>query len=452
MHKIKGSFRQCLFSSTLGFFIGLAAVALFGPTAQKFKQVMDLSPVQVGFLVSMPALSGSLLRIPFGAWTDGNGGRKPFILLLVLAFFGMAALFIVVSLLYPDSLTSAHYPLLLLTGVLCGCGIATFSVGIGQVSYWCKQGKQGTALGIYGGLANMAPGIFSLVLPYSLVGWGLPGTYLAWLIFLAMGIAAYVITGQNACYFQLRDRKVPHNEALETSRRFGQDIFPSGNTFRGLVAASRIWKTWVLVAIYFATFGGFIALTAWLPTYWMSFFGHSLARAGALTALYSILTSVFRVAGGSMSDRIGGEKTLMFSLAVFLAGSALMTLSHDSSFSVAGLVVMAFGMGIANAAVFKIVPQVAKQSVGGTAGWVGGIGAFGGFALPPLMALAVRLWGLDGYATGFTIFVAISLVSLLLGYLLMRVQRVPGPATAGTLNPGAGYAKAKVGPADLQRH
>ena len=39
-------------------------------------------------------------------------------------------------------------PFILFFGFLSGCGIATFSVGIGQTSYWFPQKKQGNALGL----------------------------------------------------------------------------------------------------------------------------------------------------------------------------------------------------------------------------------------------------------------------------------------------------------------
>jgi len=104
---------------------------------------MQLTPVMVGFLVAMPSLSGSLLRIPFSAWVDTTGGRKPFLVLLFLSIVGMTGLFLVIYLLYPDRLTLGLYPLLLLLGLLSGCGIATFSVGISQVSYWFPQKRQG---------------------------------------------------------------------------------------------------------------------------------------------------------------------------------------------------------------------------------------------------------------------------------------------------------------------
>ena len=82
--KIKGTPTIGLIGTTLGFFFGFAAVSLYGPTAIKFKEAMDLSPALMGLLVAIPALSGSLLRIPFGAWVDITGGRNPFLILLGL--------------------------------------------------------------------------------------------------------------------------------------------------------------------------------------------------------------------------------------------------------------------------------------------------------------------------------------------------------------------------------
>lgn len=413
---------RALFGATLGFFIGFAAVALFGPTAYKFKEVMGLTPVMVGFLVAIPSLSGSLLRIPFGAWVDTAGGRKPMLILLALSFVGMAALFLLVFFLYPDGLRQAHYPLLLLLGILSGCGITTFSVGIAQASYWFPQRRQGSVLGIYGGVGNMAPGLFSLLIPISLEGWGIGGSYLAWLIFLLLGIIIYAFVSEDCYYFQLRKNQIAQAEAQAQARAMGQEIFPSGTAAKSLGIAARRWKTWVLVAIYFTSFGGFIALTAWFPTYWKSFFDQKVVIAGVLTAVFSIFASVIRIGGGSLSDRLGGEKTAIIALFFLLAGSVVMTLSHTFAISVVGEIVMAAGMGATNAAVFKLVPQEVKEAVGGASGWVGGIGAFGGFAIPPLMGLFVRVQGNSGYASGFAIFIVLAVISLALAYVLRRAR------------------------------
>ena len=421
----KGNPNEGLFGATLGFFIGFAAVSLFGASAGKFKDVMDLSPVLVGLLVAAPALSGSLLRIPFSAWVDTTGGRKPFLILLALSIVGMLGLFLVVHLFYPDDLSTGIYPLLLLLGVLSGCGIATFSVGISQVSYWFPQARQGWALGTYAGVGNIAPGLFSFLLPIALDSWGLAGSYLAWLIFLIVGTALYYSTGRNAWYFQLLAHGEPAESAAQKAREHGQEILPAGSMKDSLMLSAQVWKTWALVAIYFTTFGGFIALTAWLPTYWKSFFDASSGTAGLLTALYSILSSVIRIGGGSVSDRLGGEKTAILSLLTMLIGAVLMTLSSNYALSITAEILMALGMGVGNAAVFKLVPQEVPQAVGGAAGWVGGLGAFGGFAIPPLMGIFVSSQGDDGYATGFVVFVALAIASLALAYILQRARQAP---------------------------
>ncbi len=429
MKELKGTPVQGLFGATLGFFVGFAAVSLFGPTAGKFENVMALSPVMVGLLVAMPSLSGSLLRIPFSAWVDTTGGRKPFLVLLALSIVGMLGLSLVVYFLYPEGLTPGLYPLLLVLGLLSGCGIATFSVGISQVSYWYPQSRQGMALGTYAGIGNIAPGLFSFLLPLALRSFGLAGSYMAWLIFLVGGTALYGLVGRNAWFFQLLRAGKSAEEAKTVARERGQELFPSGTMSTSLKVSARIWKTWALVGVYFTTFGGFIALTAWLPTYWTKFFGVTAVTAGLLTATYSVLASVIRVVGGVVSDKLGGERTGLLALSTMLGGATLMTFSNVFGLSVLGEVLLALGMGVANAAVFKLVPQEVPEAVGGAAGWVGGLGAFGGFAIPPLMGVFVRSMGAPGYATGFAVFITLAAASLILMWSLKR-SRVSRNAAA----------------------
>jgi len=416
----KGTPGHGLAGATLGFFIGFAAVSLFGPTAKSLRGILELSPLEVGLLVAAPSLSGSLLRIPFSAWVDTTGGRKPFLVLLLLSILGMAGLFLTLHFYYPDRMPRSFYPLILFLGVLCGCGIATFSVGISQVAYWYPKARHGTALGTYAGIGNLAPGIFTLVLPFALVSMGLPGSYLAWLAFLVVGTGLYAVVGRNAWYFQLIAQKVSAEEAKTASMKQGQEIFPAGNLVESLVISAKIWKTWALVAVYFTTFGGFIALTAWLPVYWVSFHSVSLVTAGTLAGIYSIITSLVRVGGGYLSDRLGGETTGILSLGTMLAGAILMSLSGTFGLSVVAEVILAIGMGVTNAAVFKLVAQEVPEAVGGAAGWVGGLGAFGGFAIPPIMGTFVQIQGNQGYATGFVVFVCLAALSLLLVRVLRR--------------------------------
>jgi NNP family nitrate/nitrite transporter-like MFS transporter len=288
------------------------------------------------------------------------------------------------------------------------------------VAYWFPKARQGSALGIYAGIGNLAPGIFTLLLPFALVTMGLPRAYLAWLAFLTAGTVVYAIIGRNPLYFQMIARGMPADEAKSASALRGQEIFPAGNLVDSLILSARNRKTWALVAIYFTTFGGFIAMTAWLPVYWTSFYSATPILAGTLAAVFSIVTSLVRVGGGYLSDRMGGEKTGSLALAIMLAGSVLMTFSGDFHLSVAAQIVMGIGMGVTNAAVFKLVAQEIPEAVGGAAGCIGGIGAFGGFVIPPLMGTIVQLRGTGGYATGFAVFIGLAAVSLLLVGILRR--------------------------------
>jgi len=401
-----------LAGATLGFFFGFSAVALFGPAAKELKHVMALSPLQLGFLVAAPALSGSLLRIPFAAWVDRDGGRRPFLTLLILSIIGMAGLYLLFHFLYPARIGPAFYPLLMLLGVLCGCGIAVFSVGIGQVSYWFPQNQQGWSLGVYAGIGNLAPGLFSILLPIVLSSWSLAGAYLAWLLFLLLGTVSYALTGRNAWYFQFVKQGIEPARARELAAERGQQIFPGGSAAAALKLSAQQWRTWALVFLYFTTFGGFLCLTSWMPVYWSGYFRLGAREAGILTAIFSLLASGIRVFGGTWSDLVGGERTSIVSLSVLMGGAFLMALSHSFPLSLTAEMIVAVGMGVNNAAVFKMLPKFVPNAVGGAAGWVGGIGAFGGFLLPPLMGLFVEHGGDPGYAQGFLVFVALSLTSL----------------------------------------
>ncbi|MEJ2291301.1 MAG: MFS transporter [Deinococcales bacterium] len=428
MTATKGTPTTGLWAATLGFFFGFASVSVFGPTAHQLAGPMHLSAGQIGLLVAVPSLSGSLLRIPFAAWVDTSGGRKPFLTLLIMSIVGMAGLALVIHTLYPDHLTRGFFPLLLLLGLLCGSGIATFSVGIGQVSYWFPQRTQGFALGTYAGVGNLAPGMFSFLLPVALSSYGLGTAYLAWLAFLVVGTALYFALGQNAPFFQLRQSGATVDAARARAQDAGQELFPAGSAVDTLVHSARVWRTWILVLLYFTTFGGFLALTAWLPTYWLEYLKTTAVAAGALTALYSLLASAIRVPGGSLADRLGGERTALLSLGTTLLGAAIMTFSGHLALSVAGVVLMALGMGVNNAAVFKLVPRVVPHAVGGAAGWVGGLGAFGGFVIPPVMALFVGGGDATGYATGFVVFVVLAAAAILAALLLHVTPLAARPA------------------------
>jgi NNP family nitrate/nitrite transporter-like MFS transporter len=138
-----------------------------------------------------------------------------------------------------------------------------------------------------------------------------------------------------------------------------------------------------------------------------------------------------RVAGGGISDRFGGEKVAAISLIGLAIGALGMAVVPPVGLAVVSMLVMSVAMGVANAAVFKLVPQAVPKAVGGAAGWVGGLGAFGGFVLPNVMA-AFLAGGAVGYARGFIVFIALAIMSFVVVVVIARSFRVVADAQAQT--------------------
>ncbi|MBU6298318.1 MAG: MFS transporter [Alphaproteobacteria bacterium] len=396
---------------TWGFFIGFAAVALYGPAAKFFQSQMHLSGLALGLLVAAPQLTGSLLRIPFGAWVDRAGGRLPMLSLLALSLVGMWGLVFV--LFTAKSLSASAYPIVLIFGFLSGCGVASFSVGIPQVSYWFLQKRQGTALGTYGGLGNLAPGLFTLILPYAIGAWGLGGSYFAWFGFLLAGTAIYALFTRDAYVFQLRRQGFDEEASARIAREKGQELFPKKAVWQAIITAAEDTRTWGLVALYFVSFGGFLALTVWFPVYWANAFHLDIKTAGILGGLgFSLLAAIVRVFGGMLAERIGGERTAVIAFFGVLGGALILTFVHAFYPALGGELLIAVGMGIGNAAVFKMVPKYVPNAVGGAAGLVGGLGATGGFILPPFLGAVVDALGGQGYAGGFFAYVVLAVMAI----------------------------------------
>ncbi len=423
MTNVKGTPGRGLLGTTLGFFFGFAAVSLYGPTAIKFKEAMDLTPAMMGLLVAIPALSGSLLRIPFGAWVDTTGGRRPFLILLILSLVGLGGITMLLNLTYPEKMHGL-YGLVLFLGFLSGAGIATFSVGIAQTSYWFPKNKQGMALGAFAGLGNLAPGLFSLILPFYLQSFGFISAYFAWFLFLLTGTILYAIIGKNSYYFQFRSQGRNDQESRAQARALGQELFPAGNVKDSLINSAKIKNTWALVALYFTTFGGFIGLTAWFPIYWSEFYNFSLIKAGVFTAIFSLTASATRVYGGKLADKAGGEKVSLISLSLILVTSIILSFTQSVLPGFFLVILLAIGMGLNNAAVFKLVPDYVPKAIGGAAGWIGGLGAFGGFVIPPVMGAVAGAYGKIGYAYGFFVFVILGILNLgIITYLFKKNQK-----------------------------
>jgi NNP family nitrate/nitrite transporter-like MFS transporter len=165
--------------------------------------------------------------------------------------------------------------------------------------------------------------------------------------------------------------------------------------------------SWVLSLYYFLTFGGFVAMSIYLPTFLTDMFGLTPQDAGFRTAGFVVLATAMRPFGGWLADRVGGRKILLWVFPATAVMAIFMACPLMSTFTI-GALGMAAAIGLGNGAVFKLVPEYFPNSVGSVTGLVGAAGGLGGF-FPPLIVGGVR------HATGaFTWgFVLLSLFSII---------------------------------------
>lgn len=421
-HNLAGTPHTGLTMATLAFFAGLTSIVMYGAAGPTFMEALGLTGLQTGLLLSSPHISEALFRIPFGAWVDEVGGKKPFLILLGLTVVGMTGVVLTLFLYYPDNFGPHLYWPLVVFGFIGGAGGATFSVGIPQTSYWFPKEEQGFALGVFAGGGNIGPGVINYLLPVLIGIWGLTMAYSGWLLFLGVVTVLYALYATDSYYFQLRSDNVEPDAAEDISKDLGQEVFPSGDTWQSLQVSARNHRTWILVFLYAISFGGgFTALTAWFPTYWKAFHFQqegTLWMAGLAAGLYTVYGSLIRIPGGSLSDQYGGESVATFSFGTMAAGAGILSIATTPLPAFLGMMILATGMGVANAAVFELVPLYVPDAVGGASGWIGGIGGAGTLVILPLLGSVVDAYGQIGYARGFLLFVLLSLLCAAISYSL----------------------------------
>ena len=426
-YDLSGSPRRGLTMATMAFFAGLTTIAFYGVAGPTFQEALGISGALLGLLLSSPHISKVVLRVPFGAWVDDIGARKPILILLGMTVVGFVGLVGTLFLFYPDNFGSHLYVPLLVFGILAGAGSATFSVGIAQTSYWFPEDEQGFAMGVFGGAGNIGPGIINSVIPFLIGVAGLALAYSSWLVFMLAATALYFVYGANPYYFQLLDRGLDSDRAQSVAEDMGQEVFPGGGTWDSLKESSTNRWTWVLVFLYTVSYGGgFTALTTWYPTYWNLFHGMSLAMAGLFAGVFVVYGSLVRIPGGSLSDRFGGENVAAVSFAVMVIGAGIATVSQAVIPAFVGMMVLGTGMGVANAAVFELVPKYVPDAVGGASGWIGGIGGAGTLLVLPILGVFVDIYGEIGYAWGFIVIVTLS--SICVGVSILLKFFGPEPA------------------------
>jgi NNP family nitrate/nitrite transporter-like MFS transporter len=246
--------------------------------------IFSFDTVQVGWLIGIPILSGSLLRLPVGVLTDKYGGRVVFTVLMLLAAVPMYAMSMVNT-----------YEQFLWGSLGFGLAGAGFAVGIAYTSVWFPPERQGTALGIFG-IGNAGSALTSMGAPLVLnaltanganpEGWRtLPKLYAGSLLVMAAIFALSTFS-----------RKVAHGHE---------------HTLRQRLAPLKSVRVWRFGLYYFVVFGAFVALAQWLIPYYVNVYSMSVATAGLMAAIFSLPSGVIRALGGWMSD-LWGARAVMY--------------------------------------------------------------------------------------------------------------------------------------------
>jgi MFS transporter, NNP family, nitrate/nitrite transporter len=358
--------------------------AVFGSVSAMMpvlRKQFHLAPVQVSVAMAIPVLLGSLGRIPLGMLADRLGGRKVFTWTMVLSVIAAVLMGKVHS-----------YPQLLLFGFFTGIALASFSVGVAFVSGWYPPAKQGFALGVYGA-GNIGQSLAAFGAPLMFPYAGLRNTFWIFGAILAVWAALFFLFSKDA------PRAAQPKSLMQMVRPLSEQM------------------SWVLSLFYFLTFGGFVAMSIYLPMFLTDLFKLTPQDAGLRTAGFVLLATAMRPLGGWLSDRVGGLAILTWIFPFVTAMALLMTMETMVPFTI-GALGMAAAIGLGNGAVFKLVPQYFPQSVGAVTGLVGAMGGLGGF-FPPL-ALGVIKQQTGSFLWGFILLGAFALFCLLVARLTAK--------------------------------
>ena len=169
--------------STAAFTVCFAAWTIFSILGVQIQKDLGLSETQFGLLVATPILTGSLIRLVLGMWTDQIGGRRVQVLVM---FAAAGATWL---------MTYAHtYPQFLLAALGIGIAGGGFAVGVTYVSKFYPTSRQGTALGIFGA-GNIGAAVTKFFAPMVMLALGWEGVARVWALGLvAMAVLFYVTT------------------------------------------------------------------------------------------------------------------------------------------------------------------------------------------------------------------------------------------------------------------
>jgi NNP family nitrate/nitrite transporter-like MFS transporter len=356
---------------------------LNGAMAPFIGESFKLSPAQLGVMLSVPIIAGALMRFPLGVLAQYIGRKRATLVEMVL---------IIAALLYGNFFVDS-YDSLLKMGVLLGVAGASFGVALSLGSGWYPPQHKGLAMGLVGA-GNGGTALAVLVAPPLAQALGWQAVY---------GVAAAAIT-LPLVVMVVFAKEPPDVDARASLREHMACLFERDG--------------WAFSLIYGVTFGGFIGLASFLPSYYYDQFAVTKVQAGQLTMLAAFMGAAVRILGGWISDRWGGINTLTVVLAVVTASLVLAGLAGGSLVATTLLLMVCFAaLGAGNGALFQLVPLRWPTTTAVAGSMIGEIGALGGGLVPSAMGLAKQHLGT--YFYGFALIAALALVMLV---VMRRMQ------------------------------
>ena len=344
---------------------------LMGALSLTLAQDLHLSQTDTALMVSLPLLSGALLRVVAGWSSDWYGAKPTGILILV------GELAVVVW----GWLGVQSYAELLLVAVLLGIAGASFAVTLPLAGRTYPAAHQGLVLGIVAS-GNVGTVLILFCAPRIAASGGWHAVF-GWMILpIVASLAVFVLF--------VRDD--------QQSRRAERDA----HWWHNVAVMIRHPKAYWLCGLYAVTFGGFVGLCSMLPLFFHEQYHVDGIAAGSIAALCGLVGSLVRPFGGHAADRIGGLRTLILALPLVVGGIAVLGEVTDVSVAVVLIVVAVGVMGVGNGVILQLASEWFPKQIGLASGVVGAAGGIGGFLLPLWLGTLKEVTG--SYRTGLWVF------------------------------------------------
>lgn len=367
---LKSGHPPTLFAAFLYFDFSFAVWVLNGAMGPFISEAFHLTPQQIGLMVSVPTLAGAFMRFPLGVLSQYIGRKNA-------AIVEMSA--IVIALLYGFFFVHTFSNVLAM-GVLLGIAGASFGVALSLGSGWFPQQYKGLAMGI-AGAGNSGTALASLFAPRLAMHFGWQHVY---------GFAAAMML-LPLLVMILFAKEPPDHEHLSLREHLSCLFEKDG---------------WYFNLVYIITFGGFIGLATFLPSFFYAQFHVTKIQAGELTVLATLTGSATRVVGGWFADKVGGISTLSVVFLIAIAGLfGLMTTPPLLGTTLLFMLCFA-ALGAGNGATFQLVPLRWPLTTAVAGGMIGEIGALGGSILPNLLGYSKQHTG--SFRGGFIVYAALA--------------------------------------------